>query len=237
MIAVAKPIKMSARTPLQQAVRSYRQNSVSPYFTMKHPVKALGTSGSAAILLSIAHKEKIVFGILCVASLIEFAHNIRESFKQNPVVSGIVARTLGIMSTLMGSFLFLSSTLNTAGKGVIVGAFGLITLGIEKVSRMVKRGRAIENINLHLDEENFDQLVEALKEEGVSPKHQIRLLKKLIPNAEQYEDGPEFYASVAEALMPKIKNYLTEMGFAKRKIVLALLNRKLKQIGMKGVKV
>jgi hypothetical protein len=236
MIAVAKPIKISPRTPLQKAARNYRQNSVSPYYVMRHPMKASATAGSVTLLLSISTEKKIAFGVLCVASLIEFAHTIRESFKQNPITSGIFVRTLGIMSTIMGSVLFLNSNLNTAGKGVIVGTFGLITLGIEKVSRMLKKFRAVENIDFYLDENNLNQLVEALKKEGVSPKHQIRLLKKLVLNAKKYEDGPEFYAKVAESLMPEIKSYLKEMSSAKRKIVLALLNRKLKQIGMKGVK-
>lgn len=237
MIAVAKPIRISARTPLQKAVRNYRQNSASPYYAMQHPVKASVTAGSFTLLLSISTPKKIAVGMLCITAILEFGNTIKESFKQNPVVSGIVARTFGIMSTLMGSALLLSSTLNTAGQGVIVGAVGLITLGIEKVSRMVKKSRAVENIDLHLDEANLNQLVEALKEEGVSPKHQIRLLKKLIPKAKEYEDGSEFYASVAETLMPKIKNYLKEMSSPKRKIVAALLNRKLKQIGMEGVNV
>jgi hypothetical protein len=179
---------------------------------------------------------------------------------------GYSARLLGLSllnATFTIPLLLMNSASQaTLAKAINLGLWrfaplGLLILGVEKLVRISTRYTALKAIDEILTEDTLDKFATELDRQNISPKKRVKLLKRLIANIdslvmdechslgnfantdsansqlEEYRtDQNEFYAETAHKMLSPIITTIEKMGRLER----WLLNRRLKQIGMEGIK-
>jgi hypothetical protein len=257
---------MSSAGPLprvnsfKQSIRRFDRLTTSPY---RNPSRqmfygyVLAGMTVASIGINPVDRGFMALGTIAGMKVIEHAtNNTKNPNVKNSKIKGYMWRLASLLCVATTSLVAtLSQDPRSTVKAWVATGIGILSLALEKGTRLAERSWLLGDINLQLDQDNsIEMLTEAVKAEKLSPLKQALLLRKLIGRIDSFvadefsgsyefpESHPEykethqgyvdFYADVAKELLPNIKPQFDGSRLSIRRW---LLNRQLVKVGVETV--
>jgi|GEM_PF-6520268 len=176
MIATAIP---RVRISIPSAVMRYKNNAGSPYATIralgKKPLYYVPTLALGLISTGVLGPGPAITAI----STAETAANAKKIVTPKAERPSILRASAMLGLAVGGFMLHLGTGLVSGLAGLAAVTFGLITVGVDKVVRMVRARKSVKELKLLVNRDNVDLLREEMEKQQVSAKLQRKLLRKL----------------------------------------------------------